>query len=664
MKEAKNQDSAPQPRSLTLLVLLLLLVLSFAIGFFKLSSHDTFWHLKTGQYILSHGIPSVDPFSFTAAGRHWVTHEWLAEVLLYVIYAIGGVFGLMLFKGIMSASIAFLIFRFGTRRNVSASFSAAAAMFAVAAMSYMMYARPHAFTFLFLAILCMVLFGDSVDFRRQKVLRWAVIPAIFLLWANMHAGFLLGLALYWVVVAKESFMAPAISFGERVKIILLPAIFATLIGLINPSGYEVFYYPIMISMTPIFKSSIAEWVSPIYLGRNEWLALGILGLGSAAGLAAAVVHIRKRPDISLILIAIGVSAWTAMRNIQNFAVVLAFGILAIPAVRPEIRLPKRFRWLSSTIAIAWMFLLFGLIRNYQAENGRTGFGIKAGLVAEGPCEFLRKAGFKGNIINALHDGAYLIWKGYPDWKVFIDGRLDVYGPEFLENYRRIIEGAPGAMTALERYGVDVAVLDMPPNIGALRNQLSGNSSWPLVYYDDYYLVYLKNNDANRQLVETSAFRLVNPLSSGFGLLRQDDIEPFYVESIRGLNANPNSSLANAVYAYALQNMGEYIAAAQAYKRAMEIMPHKTNMIRSVANMYMQANQNDSARVWYERAIKANPNDPQMYYELGFLYARMNDLENAERYFKKSDSINPSGPAKSMLERISIIKTKGGPNSGK
>ncbi|OGC95878.1 MAG: hypothetical protein A2W25_03295 [candidate division Zixibacteria bacterium RBG_16_53_22] len=637
----------------------MLLAFSFAIGFFKLSSHDTFWHLKTGEYILSNGIPSEDPFSFTAAGKHWVTHEWLAEMLLYLIYFLGGVAGLIVLKGSMSALIAFLIFRFGTRRGVSSPLSAAVAIFAIGAMSYMMYARPHAFTFLFLALLCMILFDSDSGEKPRSIYRWIIIPGIFLLWANIHAGFLLGLAIYWVVVIGDIFMIRDIPFTERAKTIVVPAVFATLVCLINPSGIEIFYYPIMISTTPIFKSTIAEWVSPIYLGKEEWLAKGILIAASAFGLLAAVFHLRHRPAISAVVIAVGLSAWTAMRNIQNYAVVLAYGLLALPQANSEFRLLRRSRWLPATVAAVWMILLFGLIRDYQAHNGRAGFGIKAGLVAEGPAEFLRKANFKGNIISALHDGAYLIWKGYPDWKVFIDGRLDVYGPEFLEKYRHIIEGGPGALAAMESYGVDAAVLAMPPYIGAIRSRLSGNSSWPLVYYDDYYLVYLRRGDRNLPLIDKYRFDVVNPLTSGFGLSQQGDLERFYEESIRGLDSNPNSSLANAVNAYALQNRGDFTGAAHSYKRAVQILPNKKDMYRSVANMYMQAGQNDSAKSWYELALKARPNDPQTLYELGFLYARINDLDNAERYLEQSATLYPSGPATAMLERLRAVRSSRG-----
>jgi hypothetical protein len=112
-----------------------LLFLSFIIAFFKITDSDVWWHLKTGEYILAHGIPSTDPFSFTAAGNHWVTHEWLAEVLFYLLYKLGGFTLLIAFKAAISAAIAYLIFRFGRQHSISAATASAIAMFAVSGMS-------------------------------------------------------------------------------------------------------------------------------------------------------------------------------------------------------------------------------------------------------------------------------------------------------------------------------------------------------------------------------------------------------------------------------------------------------------------------------------------------------------------------------------------------
>src|ERR1700680_4114938 len=64
---------------------------------------DIWWHLANGRYIFAHGVPSVDIYSFTAAGHVWVVHEWLADVVMYAAYAATGLSGLVLLAALVVA---------------------------------------------------------------------------------------------------------------------------------------------------------------------------------------------------------------------------------------------------------------------------------------------------------------------------------------------------------------------------------------------------------------------------------------------------------------------------------------------------------------------------------------------------------------------------------
>ena len=645
--------------SLTLIFLALVLGLSFVIGFFKIANYDIWWHMKTGELILKQGIPQTDPFSFTAFGNHWVTHEWLAEVIFYLLYQMGGLTVLILFKGAVSAAIAFLIFHFGMKNGASAPFSAAVSMLAVAAMSYMMYARPHAFSFLFLAIIAYVLFGSERSPRARIWQRWVIVPVVLWLWANMHAGFILGLGVYWVVVATEFIFPPVrgLAASERFMRSVVPASLATLLCLVNPNGIDIFTYPIMIAGNPVFKSTIGEWVSPVYIGKREWLALTILSLSSILGIVAAAAHLKRRPDISLIMIAVGVSAWLAVRNIQNFAIVLAPAILTLvpewAAGRPKIK--PYFARAITVGSLIWIIGIFLMIRDYQGTHNRLGLGIQRGLVPEGPARYLERIGFEGNIANILSDGGYLIWAGCPRWRVFVDGRLDVYGEELITEYRRLIEGSPDAPDKFERLKVGAAVLPMPPLMGAVRNLLSKDPRWALAYFDDYYIVFLNKQARTADSIGNLAFEKINPLQTGYGIA--DDTEPDSLlhEAERAIGFEPNSSLVNAIYAQALARKNEHVRAADYYKKALSIQPGRIEFYRTIGEMYLHANASDSASAWLFKALKVRPNDPWTYFDLGMLCARQSRFPEAESYFRQAVALDPNNPAQRMLERLNALK---------
>jgi len=70
----------------------------------NLGAYDLWWHLKAGELIVQTGrVPRCDPFSFTAAGRPWTYHSWLAGVVLYLVHAAGGAAGLVALKAALTS---------------------------------------------------------------------------------------------------------------------------------------------------------------------------------------------------------------------------------------------------------------------------------------------------------------------------------------------------------------------------------------------------------------------------------------------------------------------------------------------------------------------------------------------------------------------------------
>ncbi|MEN6304334.1 MAG: hypothetical protein ABFD96_16490, partial [Armatimonadia bacterium] len=56
--------------------------------------HDFWWHLAAGKQIVTTGhIPTTDSYSYTAPGAPYPSYQvyWLAEAMLYLAYAAGGV---------------------------------------------------------------------------------------------------------------------------------------------------------------------------------------------------------------------------------------------------------------------------------------------------------------------------------------------------------------------------------------------------------------------------------------------------------------------------------------------------------------------------------------------------------------------------------------------
>src|SRR5579885_1936059 len=166
----------------------------FALALKPVVDNDLFWHLATGRYIWATGhIPLSDPFSWTVPGCRWIAHEWLTELWLYPLYTHGGYGALMLaFAAIITAALAL---NYGTERSLGATRPWAVAITVIAAVAR---ARPEGRpAAIHGPVPAMTLQGQVViALRRLRALPgvWLLIP-LMALWANMHGGFIFGLAL-------------------------------------------------------------------------------------------------------------------------------------------------------------------------------------------------------------------------------------------------------------------------------------------------------------------------------------------------------------------------------------------------------------------------------------------------------------------------------------
>jgi len=216
------------------------------LGWFstEIADPDFWWHLRTGQYIASHrALPVPDPFAYTTAvakptsaaealARQFnLTHEWLAQVLLYAVYRAGSFPSIVLARAAMLACFCALVGLTAYRRRSSFWASMAAAFAAALIAGGFTADRPYQITFLLLALTLAL-----AEWRRGL---W-LLPPVFLIWANCHGGFFLG----WLVLAAHSAEALALRLrgqpapGAR-RLWLVSAV-CVLVCLANPNGYDIF----------------------------------------------------------------------------------------------------------------------------------------------------------------------------------------------------------------------------------------------------------------------------------------------------------------------------------------------------------------------------------------------------------------------------------------
>lgn len=586
-------------------ITLLIVVIAALTSFFPIDNYDIWWHLKTGEYIVSEKtIPDSDIYSFTAEGKSWITHEWLAELIFYGIYITGGFNLMIIFKVLISVLIALILLYHIRKSENKNPLLYILVVAAVCIGSFRLFVRPHLLTYLFLTLLGVNIFNPRY-FDKSAFTALLLIPALFLVWANIHSGFIIGLGAYWIVAAgavihgRNRKVNEDISFSKSFKKYIIPPAVASLAAFINPNGIEAFTYPFLLASDPVFKSAIAEMVSPFGIFATQklyWLLLVIIIGFAVYGIFR---NIRKRPAISVILLAGVISSLISIRNSYEFALLTAVAsIITFPSFS------RGLLWGGSLSALIFT-ICCGYFSSRYINDTR---GIKFGVSAEFPhstAGFLEKIDYRGNIYAPLGWGSYFIWRGWPDLNVFIDGRLLVYGSRFLNEYHYIRQNEPDALERLESYGAEAVAVPIGHQRWLIRDAVAVSPDWQICYFDDKSVIFLRDNEHNKDWLESWGFRKIDPLAPGY--LRREtqraDTAIIVEEALRAYELSPGSVTTNAVLARAYFLNSDYITAANYYKAAISIEPRMTDFIYQVATSYHRGGELDSAVVWYEKAIE-------------------------------------------------------------
>jgi len=475
-----------------------------------LGDGDTGWHLRTGEWILSHGrVPDKDLFSFTKTGQTWFAWEWLWDVIFAWLHQHWGMATVVVGSALVIALTSALIFRLAFRKSGNPLIAIALTFLAVASSSIHFLARPHLFTLLFTVVFYTIL--ERVREKRSARLLWW-LPVMTVLWTNLHGGWFVGIVLIGLYGAGE--LAGGLCGGgpgawrAAVKRTLPYAGIATLClaaSLIGPYTYHLHAH-IWEYLTDSFMREHNQEMLPLNLLNPAARYMEILLL--LAG-AACFWHLRrKRFTECLLLVFFAHIGLVAARNIPIFGIVAApvlalavaewFQALENAPVSGWLRsLARGLRskgdsmagmeglWRTHLVSVGAMALVTAILyapsppENFRARFDGKEFPVKALASLGGPET-------QGRIFTSDQWGDYLIYNLYPGSRVFIDGRSDFYGSKFVEKYLAIITVNYNWQRYLNEYGVDTVLL---PTDAPLAGALKESSRWHVVYDDGDAIIF-------------------------------------------------------------------------------------------------------------------------------------------------------------------------------
>ncbi len=459
----------------------------------EVADSDSFWHLKTGKYLVEqHKLPLPDPFSFTTylgTPMPWedtvrafnLTHEWLAQTIMYLAYAAGGFGGLVLLRALLMTVFCGLVGVWTYWRSGGFYRAMGAAMVTGFIASYFTSDRPYQITYVLIMVTILIL-----ESRRWM---WA-LPPLFLFWANCHGGFFMGFVVLGVYCGESLWkrFRGAPEADERrlwiVTAVCVPFAFA------NPNGFLALYILLAYKQS-VMQNMLYEWQKPALWPPT---LLNLLLVSAAAVLVWQ--RKRTRPADWMLLGLFGAAYLQAVRN-SNLLGLVAPMILAAYLQARKAKEPRpsgsdlhssRLGWAVAALLLCAIMVPFARGRAFQLRSAEWKYPA-------GAASFLLAHNVTQPMFNTYDKGGYLIWRCWPQERTFIDGRS--LSETAFADYQRMIKYVPGTRELLDKYGIEVVVMNAfeansgMPYVLPLALADPGEKEWKMVFADAGATVFMR-----------------------------------------------------------------------------------------------------------------------------------------------------------------------------
>lgn len=476
-----HEAASPMRRHLPLWVGVGIYALFLLAGNRLLIDPDTMWQITVGQWILDHRmVPTTDVYSFTMRGQPWISTQWLAQVAYAKAYAVFGWSGPVVLAATAIAATFALLARFLSRRlseSTTLVFIAAALALTVPHLL----ARPHV-----LALPIMVLWvGELIAAADRRTAPSFWLLPLMALWANLHGGFVLGLALTAPIALDAVLNAET---RMRKSLLLRWAAFglaALLACCCTPYGWNSLLASQKILELGSALPLIMEWRPADFGSLGAFEVCLLLGIGLALWRGFTLPPLRIVLLLGLLHMAL------AQGRAGEILALLAPLIVATPLARqiggaaaPDASpaAPIRGLMLAGIAAL----LVAGTLAycSVQRFQPHTNGSPVAAVVA------LKKLNL-ARVFNDYDFGGYLIANGVAP---FIDGRTELYGEKFFVDHN----AASGLMEPenlfrlLEQYDIEATLMRTQSAATKLLDHIDG---WQKVFADDIATIHVRKAGA-------------------------------------------------------------------------------------------------------------------------------------------------------------------------
>lgn len=451
--------------------------LIFVMGDQLLNDADTYWQITLGQWIIDNrAVPQTDIYSFTMQGQPWISTQWLAQVLLAASYSIGGWAGPVV---LTTASIALtfaLLYRFLSQRLAETP-SLIFVTVGVALVAGHLLARPHV---LALPVMVAWVGGLVAAADRREAPSFWMLP-LMALWANLHGGFVLGLALMAPLALDAVWNADS---SQRKSLVLRWAMFgaaALAASCLTPYGWDAIFAARRILNLGAALDLIGEWRSANFAHPGPLEAVVV------AGFALALWRGVVLPPIRIVLVMGFVfMALSHVRNAEVMALLTPM-VLAAPLARQiggpaDVAPAAGYRSHGLLLSLVALLVVAGTLAFVSLH--RFAPNVRQSPVAA--VAALKQMNFT-RVFNDYDFGGYLIASGVA---TFIDGRTELFGEKFVVDHNNATDlvEPEKLFRLLDDYRIEATLMRTR---GAATKLLDHIDGWQKVYADDLATIHVR-----------------------------------------------------------------------------------------------------------------------------------------------------------------------------
>ena len=535
MLKSKHNQKIMRKFNITLIITVLFYTLIFSIfltSSFNRLDPDFGWHLKAGEEIyLEKHVPWNENYNYTLEGKTWVDHEWLLNLISYLIYTKVGYIALSICFALIGLLIFILLnsclLKKYFKDKLHYIFILIIEIIGLAGILPHFGVRMQEFSVLMLLLLLFII--DKFN-EKQNYKIFYFLPILFFVWANLHGGFMLGLVIFWFWFGLN-LIAPKILNYFKIKIfefktisvknnfcIFLSALASSLAVFLTPYHYK--YFSFMFEYTnTYYMKQIMEWLpvwnAPLIYTQQVYFIIFIL-------IIVLFFLENKNEKINFWHLSIGLllltAAFKARRNFPLFFIASLPLITTATSSINKNNFKKIYFYLFKNKYI-YFFLIGSLsisifLTLFLSNFTNTPFKNQK-FCQFYPCAALEKIKSLPQenlkIFNNYGWGGYLIWN-WPDNKIFIDGRLpmlQVNNHSLLEEYYEFFDKEK-ISDKLNKHNINLVLdrkhkaikfnwfekiflgrKDKDKELNPLEKYLSDKNNWELLFEDDNSFVYYK-----------------------------------------------------------------------------------------------------------------------------------------------------------------------------